>query len=156
MTLKIRILRCSRRFFIILVSLTVTLFSEKMLIFTKCMRGFMSNSIEKFLDGIQNSYRPQLLLICIMIFQVHCQGEEHQHNAMSDEGKIWKFRPPPRTIGGQDAYKICPVLVEEGYCRFALQCTGTGLFLIRQCLAFSNFFQEKASYCVQKSEKLHL
>lgn len=62
---------------------------------------------------------------------------------MSDEGKIWKFRPPPRTIGGQDAYKLCPVLVEEGYCRFALQCTGKGLFLILQCLAFSNFFRGK-------------
>ena len=41
---------------------------------------------------------------------------------MSDEGKVWKFRPPPRTIGGQDAYKLCPVLVEEGQCRFGLQC----------------------------------
>ena len=49
MTLKIRILRCSRRLFIILVSLTVTLFSEKMLIFTRCIRGFMSNLIKKSL-----------------------------------------------------------------------------------------------------------
>ena len=47
MTLKIRILRCSRRLFIILVSLTVTLFSEKMLIYARCIRGFMSNSIIK-------------------------------------------------------------------------------------------------------------
>ena len=47
MTLKIRILRCSRRLFIILVSLTVTLFSEKMLISTRCIHGFMSNTIKK-------------------------------------------------------------------------------------------------------------
>ena len=47
MTLKIRFLRCSRRLFIILVSLTVTLFSEKMLIYARCIRGFMSNSIIK-------------------------------------------------------------------------------------------------------------
>jgi hypothetical protein len=46
MTLKIRILRCSRRLFIILVSLTVTLFSEKMLISTRCIHGFMPNSIK--------------------------------------------------------------------------------------------------------------
>ena len=37
MSSKIRILRCLRRLFIILVSLTVTLFSEKMLISTKCI-----------------------------------------------------------------------------------------------------------------------
>ena len=47
MTLKIRILRCSRRLFIILVSLTVTFFSEKMLISIRCLRGFMYNSIKK-------------------------------------------------------------------------------------------------------------
>ena len=33
--------------FIILVGLTVTLFSEKMLIYTRCMRGFMPNLIKK-------------------------------------------------------------------------------------------------------------
>ena len=33
--------------FIILVSLTVTLFSEKMFISTRCIRGFTSNSIKK-------------------------------------------------------------------------------------------------------------
>ena len=47
MTLKIRVLRCSRRLFIILVSLTVTLFSEKMLISNRCWYGFMSNLIKK-------------------------------------------------------------------------------------------------------------
>ena len=47
MTLKIRILRCSRRLFIILVSLTVTSLSEKILISTKCKHGFMSNTIKK-------------------------------------------------------------------------------------------------------------
>ena len=47
MTLKVRILRCSRRLFIILVSLTMTWFSEKMLISTRCIHGFMSNLIKK-------------------------------------------------------------------------------------------------------------
>ena len=48
MTLKVRILRCSRRLFIILVSLTMAWFNEKMLISTKCIHGFMSNLIKKF------------------------------------------------------------------------------------------------------------
>ena len=47
MTLKIRIFRCLRRLFIILVSLTMTLFSEKMLISSRCIHGFMSNLIKK-------------------------------------------------------------------------------------------------------------
>ena len=47
MALKVQILRCSRRLFIILVSLTMTWFSEKMLISTRCIHGFMSNLIKK-------------------------------------------------------------------------------------------------------------
>ena len=47
MTLKIQILRCWRRLFIILVSLTMKWFSEKMLISTRCIHGFMSNLIKK-------------------------------------------------------------------------------------------------------------
>ena len=50
MTLKIRILRCSRRLSIILVNLTVTLFSEKMLTSTRC--GFSIGY------GIGRKYRP--------------------------------------------------------------------------------------------------
>ena len=47
MTLKVRILRCLRRLFIILVSLIMTRFSEKMLISTRFINGFMSNLIKK-------------------------------------------------------------------------------------------------------------
>ena len=47
MNLKVQILRCSRRLFIILVSLTMTWFSEKVLISTRCIHGFMSNLIKK-------------------------------------------------------------------------------------------------------------
>ena len=42
MTLKIRIFRCSRRLFTILVSLTVTLFGEKIIIFTRCIGFFLT------------------------------------------------------------------------------------------------------------------
>ena len=47
MTLKVQILRCLRRLFIILVSLTMTRFSEKMLISTRYIHSFMSNLIKK-------------------------------------------------------------------------------------------------------------
>ena len=47
MTLKVRNLRCQRRLFIILVSLKMAWFSEKMLISTRCIHGFMSNLIKK-------------------------------------------------------------------------------------------------------------
>ena len=47
MTLKVRLLRCSRRLFIILASLRMTWFSEKMLISSWCIHGFMSNLIKK-------------------------------------------------------------------------------------------------------------
>ena len=47
MTLKMRIFKCSRRLFIILVSLTVTLFSDKMLISTRCIRVQLDQKILK-------------------------------------------------------------------------------------------------------------
>ena len=47
MTLKIRILRSLTRLFIILVSLTMSLFSEKMLIFNRCISSFMPKLIKK-------------------------------------------------------------------------------------------------------------
>ena len=46
MTLKVQILEILR-LFIILVGLTMTLFSEKMLISTRCLHGSMSNLIKK-------------------------------------------------------------------------------------------------------------
>ena len=47
MTLKVRILQSLTRLFIILVFLMMSLFSEKMLIFDRCISGLMSNSIKK-------------------------------------------------------------------------------------------------------------
>ena len=47
MTLKLRILRSFIRLFMILVSLTRLLFSEKMLISNRCISGLMSNLIKK-------------------------------------------------------------------------------------------------------------
>ena len=47
MSLKLRILRSLTRLFIILVSLRMSLFIEKMLIFNRCISGLMSNMIKK-------------------------------------------------------------------------------------------------------------
>ena len=47
MTLKVRILRCLRRLFLIIVRLTVTTFSGKKLIFIWCIHGLMPNLIKK-------------------------------------------------------------------------------------------------------------
>ena len=47
MTLKLRIQRSLTRLFIILVSMTRSLFSENMLIYNRCISGLMSNLIKK-------------------------------------------------------------------------------------------------------------
>ena len=60
MTLKVLILICSTGLFIIVVSLTMTWFNEKMLIYTRCIHDFMSNLIKKSKSRL--SYRLVLLL----------------------------------------------------------------------------------------------
>ena len=62
--LKIKIMRWSRRLLVILVSLLVTLFNEKILI---CIRGFMSNSIKKIFDGLYSF--PTHLICCFPLMQ---------------------------------------------------------------------------------------
>ena len=72
MTLKIEILKWSKRLFIILVSPTVTLFSEKMLILTRCIHGFMPNLIKKSVMVIY--YVVLEILLISTCFQVLHQG----------------------------------------------------------------------------------
>ena len=55
MSLKLRILRSLTRLFIIFVSLMRSLFSEKMLIFNRCISGLMSNLIRKSCT-VSNAY----------------------------------------------------------------------------------------------------
>ena len=57
--------------FIILVSLTMTRFSEKMLIFTKCTHGFMSNLIKNSWTDSKNDPSPQkrvCTVFCVFFF----------------------------------------------------------------------------------------
>ena len=62
MTLKLRILRSLTRLFIILLSLTRSLFSKKMLISNRCISGMMSN-----LDGLYCATlcsKFEVMLVC--------------------------------------------------------------------------------------------
>ncbi|KAI4471147.1 dna2/nam7 helicase family [Holotrichia oblita] len=54
-----------------------------------------------------------------MELRAHCQTESHQQVIMSDEGRDWYWRPPPR---GADVYSLCESWLESGVCRFGLQC----------------------------------
>lgn len=51
----------------------------------------------------------------------HCQTEEHQRVIMSDEGRDWRWRPPPRGCDAE-SYKLCDAFLEVGVCRYSSQC----------------------------------
>ena len=76
---------------IILISLTMTRFSEKMLISTRCIRGFMSNLIKNL--GRTLSCLPSLRLAKFMCFLLLFFIEERQQNAVT-----FFLRTTPATI----------------------------------------------------------
>ncbi|XP_075224399.1 helicase with zinc finger isoform X2 [Lycorma delicatula] len=51
----------------------------------------------------------------------HCQSETHQTVIMSDEGRDWKWRPPPRGYTAE-MYSLCEAWTEGGSCRYGAQC----------------------------------
>lgn len=55
--------------------------------------------------------------------QAHCRGQDHQTTIMSDEGRDWKHRPPPRGLGA-DEYALCSTFKDTHTCRLADQCVG--------------------------------
>ena len=70
MILKIRILRCLTRLFMILVSPTMTWYSKELLIFNICVCGFMSSlqkNLERFLIRIVASTQTCLCLFLKLI-----------------------------------------------------------------------------------------
>ncbi|XP_078610134.1 putative helicase with zinc finger domain isoform X2 [Branchiostoma floridae x Branchiostoma japonicum] len=53
---------------------------------------------------------------------LHCTSLAHQAIIMSDSGRDWKHRPPPRGITG-DEYTLCQEHISQGNCQFGTQCT---------------------------------
>ena len=60
--------------------------------------------------------------------QLHCRSQEHQTTIMSDAGRDWQYRPPPRGLATAE-YKLCNSV--EGNpsgvlipCRVGQQCIG--------------------------------
>ncbi|XP_075164275.1 helicase with zinc finger isoform X2 [Haematobia irritans] len=51
----------------------------------------------------------------------HCQTEAHQNVIMSDEGRDWKWRPPPRGFT-LDSYSLCESWAESQLCHYGNQC----------------------------------
>ncbi|XP_077861531.1 uncharacterized protein LOC102808405, partial [Saccoglossus kowalevskii] len=50
---------------------------------------------------------------------LHCTSESHQAVIMSDDGRDWKHRPPPRGVTSEE-YSLCDRFPK---CRFGEQCT---------------------------------
>lgn len=53
--------------------------------------------------------------------RAHCQSESHQTVIMSDEGRDWKWRPPPRGYTAE-SYSLCESWADGGVCRYGAQC----------------------------------
>ncbi|KAJ8919966.1 hypothetical protein NQ315_006495 [Exocentrus adspersus] len=53
----------------------------------------------------------------------HCQTEAHEMMVMSDEGREWHWRPPPRGFH-TDTYTLCENWTDSGNCRLGLTCVG--------------------------------
>lgn len=58
-----------------------------------------------------------------VLLQAHCQTPEHQSCILSDEGRDWKYRPPPRILSSNE-YVLCPYLFGKNVlgCRLGDQC----------------------------------
>lgn len=53
--------------------------------------------------------------------RAHCQTQQHQTVIMSDEGREWRWRPPPRGFT-TDTYGLCDSWNATNYCRYGAQC----------------------------------
>ncbi|EAA05697.4 AGAP011545-PA, partial [Anopheles gambiae str. PEST] len=53
--------------------------------------------------------------------RAHCQTESHQNIIMSDEGRDWKWRPPPRGFVAE-SYTLCEKYQDNQNCHYGNQC----------------------------------
>lgn len=80
----------------------------------------------KMLERLSNAIQAACTY-CAMTFRdkaelrAHCATEQHQRVIMSDEGRDWVWRPPPRGHTG-DSYQLCEAHAETGTCRYGAQC----------------------------------
>nr|CAI5864892.1 unnamed protein product [Callosobruchus analis] len=74
--------------------------------------------------------RPPSLVSCIYCnvsfvdkseLRAHCQTETHEMMIMSDDGRDWFWRPPPRGFKFDD-YLLCDNWKETASCRYGTQC----------------------------------
>ncbi|XP_055529882.1 probable helicase with zinc finger domain isoform X2 [Wyeomyia smithii] len=81
------------------------------------------NSFQKQIDKITNI----TCVYCTMTFldrselRAHCQTENHQNIIMSDEGRDWKWRPPPRGFTAE-SYSLCENFLDNQSCHYGNQC----------------------------------
>ncbi|XP_058833823.1 probable helicase with zinc finger domain [Topomyia yanbarensis] len=81
------------------------------------------NNFQKQLDKIANIS----CVYCTMTFvdrselRAHCQTESHQNIIMSDEGRDWKWRPPPRGFTAE-SYSLCENYLDNQTCHYGNQC----------------------------------
>lgn len=55
------------------------------------------------------------------LLQNHCLSQEHQRTIMSDEGREWKHRPPPRGLSAEE-YMLCQTYKDTHTCRLWSEC----------------------------------
>ncbi|XP_014248250.1 probable helicase with zinc finger domain isoform X2 [Cimex lectularius] len=80
---------------------------------SRLQKDIVQKSLACIYCGLSFSTRSEL--------KAHCQTEAHQTVIMSDEGRDWKWRPPPRGHIA-DNYTLCENWVEMGTCRYGAQC----------------------------------
>ena len=108
MTLKVQILRCSRRLFIILVSLTMTLFSKKNAYFHQMNTWCHVQLDQKFFDGLYCtcldifiSFAHLIIMHQIMLWGIHGQSQGPFNYYVR---VIWGFYEPPK-LPSEPAYQ---------------------------------------------------
>ena len=85
-------------------------------------------------DGIDSNSLQYHCSYCSLNFssqddlQLHCRSQEHQTTIMSDAGREWQYRPPPRGLATAE-YKLCNSVEGNSSgmlipCRMGEQCIG--------------------------------
>jgi len=55
-------------------------------------------------------------------FQLHVRSEEHSRVVMSDEGRLWRYRQPPRGLTAE-SYTLCKEWQQTAVCKLGERCS---------------------------------